>query len=597
MTVEIAPDTALGVTRSLAGRRWRLRGQEERVAQRLAQEFDLDPAVGRVLAGRGIAPEDVPGFLNPSLRESLPDPSALRDMDAAAERLAAAIVAGEQVAVFGDYDVDGATSAALLGHFFAAVGGRLRLYIPDRLKEGYGPNAPALERLAREGVSLVVTVDCGTLSFVPLAAAAAVGLEVIVVDHHKADAALPEAVAVINPNRLDEDGALGHLAAVGVTFLLVVAVNRALRAAGWYRTERSEPDLRNWLDLVALGTVCDVVPLTGLNRALVAQGLKVMAARRNTGLAALADVARLSSAPEAYHLGFLLGPRVNAGGRVGEADLGARLLLSDDAEEANRLAERLDAFNAERQALEADVFDAALAGIVAEVGDGEPHPLVFAAGTGWHPGVIGIVASRLTERYGRPSIVIAIAEDGTAKGSARSIPGVDIGAAIIDAAHSGLIVQGGGHPMAAGLTARAGQLEELRAFLAERFETKVAAARAGRCLDLDGALSIKGCRVELVEALDRLAPFGVGNPTPRFALPEVAIVRADIVGKGHVRTILVGGDGARLKGIAFRAAESALGQALLAGVGRRFHIAGRLKRDDWGVTPKVELLIDDAAEA
>ncbi len=597
MTVEIAPDTALGVTRSLAGRRWRLRVQEERLAQRLAQEFDLDPVVGRVLAGRGIAPEDVPGFLDPSLRASLPDPSVLRDMDAAADRLAAAIVAGEEVAVFGDYDVDGATSAALLGRFFAAVGGRLRLYIPDRLKEGYGPNAPALERLAREGVSLVVTVDCGTLSFAPLAAAAAVGLEVIVVDHHKADAALPQALAVINPNRLDEDGDLGALAAVGVTFLLVVAVNRALRAAGWYGKERPEPDLRHWLDLVALGTVCDVVPLTGLNRTLVAQGLKVMAHRRNAGLAALADVARLSSAPAAYHLGFLLGPRVNAGGRVGEADLGARLLLSDDAEEARELAARLDALNAERQALEAEVLEAALGGVIAEVGDGEPHPLVFAAGRGWHPGVIGIVASRLGERYGRPSVVIAIGEDGTARGSARSIPGVDIGAAIIDAAHRNLIEQGGGHAMAAGLTARVEQLEGLRAFLAERLDTKVTAARAGRCLDLDGALGVGGCRVELVEALERLAPFGVGNPTPRFALPDVTIVRADIVGQDHVRLFLAGGDGARLKGIAFRSADSALGQALLAGVGRRFHIAGRLKRDDWGITPRVELLIDDAAHA
>ncbi|RMD88718.1 MAG: single-stranded-DNA-specific exonuclease RecJ [Alphaproteobacteria bacterium] len=597
MSVETVSDAALGVTRSLAGRRWRLREADERLATHIVQAHGLHPVVGRVLAGRGLEAEEVAAFLDPSLRSGLPDPSVLKDMDTAAERLAAAIVGGEEVAVFGDYDVDGATSAALLGRFFGAVGGRLRLYIPDRLREGYGPNAPALLRLAGEGVSLVVTVDCGILSFAPLAAAAEAGLEVIVVDHHKADARLPEAVAVINPNRLDEDGALGHLAAVGVTFLLVVAVNRALRAAGWYGEERPEPDLRDWLDLVALGTVCDVVPLTGLNRTLVAQGLKVMAHRRNAGLAALADVARLAEKPTAYHLGFLLGPRINAGGRVGTPDLGARLLLGDDPGEVKALAERLDALNAERQALEAEVLEAAIGGIVAEVGDGEPHPVVFAAGRGWHPGVIGIVASRLTERYGRPSLVIGIGEDGTAKGSARSIPGVDFGAAIIEAAHRGLIEQGGGHAMAAGLTARVEQLDGLRAFLAERLETRVAAARAGRCLDLDGVLGVRGCEVGLVSELDALAPFGVGNPAPRFALPDVSIVRADIVGKGHVRAILAGGDGARLKGIAFRSADSALGEALLAGVGRRFHIAGRLKRDDWGVAPKVELLIDDAAKA
>jgi len=589
-------ETALGVERSLTGRLWRRRPVDERLAAHLAQRFGFDDVVGRVLAGRGVTPETAEQFLAPSLRTSLPDPSGFKDMDAAAERIAAAIIDDEQVAVFGDYDVDGATASALLTRFFRAVGGRLRVYIPDRLEEGYGPNGAAMERLAGEGASLVVTVDCGTLAYEPLEAAARAGLEVVVVDHHKAETALPRALAVVNPNRLDESGVCGELAAVGVAFLLIVAVNRALRRAGWYGADRPEPVLTQWLDLVALGTVCDVVPLTGPNRAFVAQGLKVLMRRRNPGLAALGDAAGLSSAPAVYHLGFLLGPRVNAGGRVGEADLGARLLACDDPEAARQMAERLDLYNAERQALEAQVLDAALAQVAAP-GAAPETPIVFAAGEGWHAGVIGIVASRLTERFGRPSFVMGIDDEGTAKGSVRSIPGVDVGAAIIDAVHVGVAEAGGGHPMAAGFSARSEQLAALEAFLSERLAEKVEAARAGRSLELDGTLAVKGCRVELVESLEAAGPFGIGNPAPRFALPRVELVKADVVGNGHLRAIFAGGDGGRIKAMAFRAAGEPLGEALLHGLGRRFHIAGRLKRDDWGATPKVEMTLEDAAEA
>lgn len=596
MTVlDSVDEAALGVVRSLGGRAWRLRACDERLAAYLCEAHALDEPVGRVLAGRGIGPEDAADFLSPSLRTSLPDPSVFHDMDVAAKRIAEAIMSGRQMAVFGDYDVDGATSSAVLKRFCDAVGGMLRIYIPDRITEGYGPNIPALSALSQDGVQLVITVDCGTLSFAPLDAAAAMGLEVIVVDHHKAETRLPRAVAVVNPNRLDEDGTYSQLAAVGVTFLLIVAVNRVLRTAGYYKNGRSEPDLMQWLDLVALGTVCDVVPLTGVNRALVAQGLKIMARRRNPGLVALADVARMDSMPGVYHLGFLLGPRVNAGGRVGESGLGARLLTCEDPEQARDIANHLDLLNKERQDLEMAVFNDALAGVLAENNGEDPHPVVFAAGEGWHPGVIGIVASRLTERFGRPSVVIGIDEDGLAKGSCRSISGVDIGAAIIEAGHRGLVINGGGHAMAAGLTAEKSRLGDLRDFLTEFIALCVDKAQSGRVLKLDGILALEGCRLELVEALEGLGPFGMGNPTPCFALPSVELVYADRVGKDHVRAIFSGGGGGRLKAIAFRSAETDMGSALLAGQGKRFHVAGRLKRDDWGTTPRVEMTLDDAS--
>ncbi|AWK87216.1 single-stranded-DNA-specific exonuclease RecJ [Azospirillum thermophilum] len=594
-------DTApafLNITRSLSGKRWQARPYDERMAWALAQGRGLPEIVGRVLAARGVTEEACDDFLDPKLKALLPDPSRFKDMDKAAARIAAAILEGEPVAVFGDYDVDGATSAAVLRRFFRAAGADLRVYVPDRVKEGYGPNGPALLRLKAEGVRLVVTVDCGISAFAALETAAGAGLDVVVLDHHAAEPRLPPAVALVNPNRLDEDGAYRTLCAAGVTFLAVVAINRALRQAGYYR-ERPEPNLMEWLDLVALGTVCDVVPLTGLNRALVAQGLKVMARRCNPGLAALADVAGVKDKPDAYHAGYVLGPRVNAGGRVGASDLGARLLSTDDPLEAMDLAQKLEAHNAERRAVEQGVLDDAIARLEA-LSDREAE-LVFIAGEGWHPGVIGIVASRLKERYSRPACVVALEEgaDGTVvgKASGRSVRGVDLGAAVIAARQEGLLIAGGGHRMAAGFTVAGARLGELREFLTGRVREQVEAAPLVPMLQLDGALSVGAATPALVETLGRLGPFGTGNSEPRFALADARVVRADVVGANHVRCFLQGNDGARLKAIAFRALDSALGQALLTGRGTPFHVAGTLRIDRWNGSESVQLLIDDAAPA
>ncbi|MFQ6016823.1 MAG: single-stranded-DNA-specific exonuclease RecJ [Kiloniellaceae bacterium] len=591
----------LGVERSLVGKRWEERLSDARLGLALAQRLDLPEVVGRVLAARGVGLEAAARFLDPTLREALPDPARLKDMDAAVERLLRAIAAGETVAVWGDYDVDGASAAAVLVRFLRAVGSEPRIYIPDRIAEGYGPNAPALLRLNRDGVALVVTVDCGVVAFAPLEAAAKAGLDVIVVDHHTAEPRLPPAVAVVDPNRLDEPrvaddpAGLGHLAAVGVTFLLVVALNRALRVSGWYeRTGRRPPDLMGWLDLVALGTVCDVVPLTGLNRALVAQGLKVLARRGNPGLAALGDVARLDERPDGYHLGFVLGPRVNAGGRVGEAGLGVRLLATENPAEAAQIARRLDGFNTARRAIEAAVLVQAIAQV--EAAGRAPGGLVFAAAEAWHPGVIGIVAGRLKDRYNLPALVVAVdAATGEGRGSARSVPGVDLGAAVIAARQAGLLLSGGGHPMAAGLTVPAERIAELRDFLDARLGAVLEAIRFRPSLGLDGALQPSGATAELVRQLERCGPFGTGNAQPRFAVPAARVARADVVGEGHVRCILAGADGARLKGIAFRALDGALGRALLDTGGRPVHLAGKLRLDSWAGPDAVQFIIEDAA--
>jgi single-stranded-DNA-specific exonuclease len=580
----------LGVERSALGRRWYARLDDDRVALGLAQRLGVPEIVARVIAGRGVDEAAAPAFFAPKLREQLPDPLHLKDMDRAAARLARAVQTGEQIAVFGDYDVDGATSSALLYRFVTAAGGKVRIYIPDRQREGYGPNAPALLRLKAEGADVVVTVDCGVTAHAPLAAAADAGLDVIVIDHHVAEPRLPTALAVVNPNRLDETTPHRQLAAVGVAFLLAVAVNRALRDAGWF-AGRPEPSLLDLLDLVALGTVCDVVPLTGLNRAFVAQGLKVLAQRRNPGLLALADVARIDRACDVYHLGFVLGPRVNAGGRVGEADLGARLLTTEDPDEARTLAERLDRHNRERQTIEAAVLEAAAAQVD---GAGAPGSLVFAAGEGWHPGVIGIVAGRLRERYDRPTFIAAIA-DGIAKGSGRAALGADVGAAIIAAREAGLLINGGGHKNAAGFTAAVDRLGELREFLADRLAAQITSPRSG--LAFDGALSLGAATPDLIEALGRVGPFGVGNPEPRFAFPAVRVAKADIVGEKHVRCFLADGRGGRLAGIAFRAVGSPLGAALLDGAGISLHLGGRLRADDWRGETRVQLQIEDAAAA
>ncbi|MDH3594642.1 MAG: single-stranded-DNA-specific exonuclease RecJ [Rhodospirillales bacterium] len=588
-------DCVLGVERSLAGRRWEARLGDPRLGLALAQDLELPEVVGRALAARGVGLETAEAFLTPRLRDSLPDPLDLKDMDRAVERIVRAVRDGEQIAVFGDYDVDGATSAALLKRFLAAAGADIRIYIPDRLAEGYGPNAPALRRLKAEGVALAITVDCGISAFAALEAAAADGLDMVVVDHHAAQAELPPAAAIVNPNRLDESGEHGQLAAVGVAFLLTVALNRALREGGWYRrTGRGEPDLRQWLDLVALGTVCDVVPLTGLNRVFVAQGLKVMARRGNRGLAALADVAGVDRPPEAYHAGFLLGPRINAGGRVGVADLGARLLTTEDPAEAAEIAGRLDALNRERRAIEQAVLDQALTQAEgAQAGEGG---LVLAAAEGWHPGVIGIVASRLKDRTNLPALVVAL-DKGVGKGSARSVPGVDLGREILAARQAGLLVDGGGHPMAAGLTVSEDRLVELQEFLDRRLAVQIAAVGYRPALGLDGALQPRAATAELLGQLERLAPFGVGNAEPRFALPSIRIVRPRTVGEDHLRCILTGPDGGSLKAIAFRAFDGALGAALAGAGGLPFHVAGKLRADHWAGPGQVQFIIEDAAPA
>ena len=587
------PDCFLGVEKSLTGKRWISREADERQSLALAQRLSVPEIVGRVLAARGVGLEDADVFLNPTLKALLPDPSRLKGMDTAAERLARAIIDGHAIGIFGDYDVDGATSSALLTRFFAAVGGRSSTYIPDRLKEGYGPNIKALLKLQDEGASVVVTVDCGTSAHESLTAAADAGLDVIVVDHHEAEAKLPPATAVINPNRLDDDSGQGQLAAVGVAFLLVVAVNRALRDLGQYQ-DRPEPDLTQWLDLVALGTVCDVVPLTGLNRALVTQGLKVMAARNNTGLRALSDVAGLKEPPGTYHAGFLLGPRINAGGRIGESDLGSRLLATDDIGEATDIAHRLDELNRERRTIEAAVLDAAK-DEVEKAGD-DLGPLILAAGEGWHPGVIGIVAGRLAERFNRPACVVALDGD-KATGSGRSVSGVDLGAAIIAACQAGVLIKGGGHKMAAGFTVESGRVEELREFLSDRISAHLDEGGIQPRLYLDGAMKPAAATMNLVEDLQQVGPFGSGNPEPRFVIPAARLSYAAVAGENHVRGTLTGEEGGRLAAISFNSLDTPLGQALLKSDGAPLHVAGRLRVNTWQGHSKAQLLIDDAAPA
>ena len=584
---------SLTVERSFSGLNWRPRLDDDREALVLAQRLGLPEIVGRALAARGVGPKDAELFLNPALKVQLPDPGHLKDMERGAGRIADAIEAGEGIAVFGDYDVDGATSSALLARFCRALGTEIETYIPDRIKEGYGPNRAAMLALGARGAKVIITVDCGVSAFEPLKAASDAGIDVVVVDHHVAEARLPEALAVINPNRLDDASPHKQLAAVGVAFLLVVAVNRALRKRGFY-SSRPEPDLMGWLDLVALGTVCDQVPLTGVNRALVAQGLKVLARRTNPGLVALADVAGLDTRPEAWHLGFMLGPRINAGGRVGRPGLGAGLLACDDPAAAKGMAQELDAFNRERREIEALVLAEALT--QAEDGGAGAGDLVFVAGVGWHPGVIGIVASRIGERMRRPVCVVAIDGD-VAKGSGRSIAGIDLGSAVIAARQEGLLINGGGHAMAAGFTVARDRLGALEEFLGVRIAAQHVARgeEVGRTLFYDGAVSVGGATTDLVERIKALAPFGSGNSEPRFVLPAVTVAKADVVGENHLRLFVRGQDGGRIKAMAFRAADRPLGAALLQTRGAPVHLAGRLRIDDWQGRHDVEFLIDDAA--
>lgn len=582
---------ALNVTTSILGQPWQWRGLG---ADGREPGFKPDDLITQLLMARGCEREDVPHYRNPTIRAFMPDPGLFQDMERAATRLADAVAASETVTIFGDYDVDGATSAALLVRLLRTLGLPANSYIPDRLMEGYGPSGEALVRLAQDGSSLIVTVDCGAQAFEALDMAREAGVDVIVVDHHKCAAALPAAYALVNPNRLDEspEGAThGHLAAVGVAFLLGAALLRTLRARGWFET-RPEPKLMDLLDLVALGTVADVAQLRGLNRAFVAQGLKVMARRQNIGLAALIEASRLNRAPLCHDLGFALGPRINAGGRVGRSDLGVRLLTTEDADEARSIAAELDHLNEERRAIEFTVQAEAEA--LAQLRHN--HAVIVVSGEGWHPGVIGIVAGRLKEKFGRPAIVIAVDADGTGKGSGRSIAGVDLGAAVLAAKDSGLLIAGGGHAMAAGLTVAADRIDALADFLNDRLSADVTRAAGERSLMIDAVLSPGGVCPEFISAIEEGGPYGMGWPAPRIATGPVRVIRADIVGTGHVRAIMAGDDGRSIKTVAFRQAESALGQAILgASRDRRLWIAGRAKIDDWASRPAAEMHLEDAA--
>ncbi len=581
----------LNVATSVLGQPWRWRGNI--IPGDSLDGRNPDDLLHHLFRARGANAADFDRLKSPTLRHWLPDPAIFHDMERAATRIIQAVTTNQNIIIYGDYDVDGATSAAVLIRYLRAVGATVGHYIPDRLLEGYGPSADALTALKSAGADLVVTVDCGTQGFAALTAADAAGLDVIVVDHHQAGTALPPALALVNPNRLDEApdaAAHGHLAAVGVAFLLAVAINRQMRASGAFVT-RPEPKLTDLLDIVALGTVADVVPLKGLNRAFVTQGLKVMRQRRNPGITALVDVAGLSKPPTAHDLGFALGPRVNAGGRVGKSDLGVRLLTTDDPAEAASIAAELDRLNVERRAIETDVTEQAL--MLARPDSN--MAVVIVAGDGWHPGVIGIVASRLKDRLHRPTIVIAIQDDGIGKGSGRSLPGVDLGAAVLAARDMGLLIAGGGHAMAAGLTVAAGGIDALTAFLNDRLSGAVDTAATGRALDCDAAVAPRGVSLALVETLDIAGPYGQGWSAPRVASGPWTAVDCRIVGEHHVKLVLSGVDGARCKAIAFRHADTALGAALLGARGRQFHIAGRIKRDDWRGEPSAEIEIDDIA--
>jgi single-stranded-DNA-specific exonuclease len=574
----------LDVNQSISGQSWRWR----------SGAGPGDDLVAGLLLARGCPHADLDAHRAPTLRGFMPDPSMFRDMDVAAIRLADAVEQREAVTIFGDYDVDGATSAALLIRLLRGLGLTPAAYIPDRLMEGYGPSGAALVSIAQGGASLIVTVDCGAQAFEALAMARTAGVDVIVVDHHQCAATLPMAHAVVNPNRRDEgEGAAhGHLAAVGVAFLLGAALLRDLRGRGFFAV-RPEPRLIDLLDLVALGTVADVAALRGLNRAFVAQGLKVMGAGRNVGLQALLVASRLKRAPQCSDLGFALGPRINAGGRVGKSDLGVRLLTTEDPQEAADIAEQLNQLNEERRAIEAGVQVEAEALAMGQ----DNRAVAVVAGHGWHPGVIGIVAGRLKEKLGKPSIVIALDEAGVGKGSGRSIPGIDLGAAVLAAKDMGLLVAGGGHAMAAGLTVAAGQVESFADFIEDRLSADVARASGDRALLLDVVVSCGGITPSLVEALEGAGPYGMGWPAPRVAAGPMRVIKADIVGSGgHVRALMQGDDGRSLKAVAFRSADKPLGQALLAAPrDRRLWVAGRAKIDDWGTRPAAELHLDDAA--
>jgi single-stranded-DNA-specific exonuclease len=588
----------LGVHRSAKGFAWRERLQEagRNTAVAISQRHGLPELLGRVLAARGIGVDDVALVLEPTIKGLMPDPSSVHDMDKGAARLANAITAGEPIAIFGDYDVDGACSSALMQRFLAAHGRSGRIYIPDRLFEGYGPNAAAIETLVREGARLIVTVDCGTTSFESLAVAKGLGADVVVVDHHQADERLPDVHAVINPNRQDDLSGLGHLCAAGVTFMLLVATTRELRRRNYYGGGKTPPDLLSLLDLVALATVADVVPLRTLNRAYVTSGLKIMRMRNNVGLRALFDAAGLNQAPTPYHLGFVLGPRINAGGRIGDAALGAKLLATEDETEAARIAAVLDKLNRERKTLETRMLEEAVAEANRMVEADAELPLLLVASDAWHKGVIGLVASRLVERFDCPACVIAWEASGEGTGSLRSIAGVDIGGAVRAMVAEGLLVKGGGHAMAAGLTVKRDRFETLSLRMRALLQSPASTARSVRSFELDGAITAAGVTDELIDLVERAGPYGQGNPQPRFAFPAHRVKFAKIMGEAHVRCVLEAGDGSRLDAVAFRAVGQPVGELLLSSGGMPLHVAGAVRRDTWGGRQRLELTIEDAAD-
>jgi single-stranded-DNA-specific exonuclease len=584
----------LGVERSFTGRAWRprldLRG--EAIATAIAQRGIASESLARVIASRGVGVEGAAEYLSPALKRDLPDPSALADMDKAAARLADAVARREQVAIFGDYDVDGATSAALLHDVLAALGLAPRIYIPDRIFEGYGPNPDAIDTLAGEGATLIVCVDCGSASFEALKRGRERGVDVIVLDHHQVGAALPPAVAIVNPNRADDVSGQGSLAAVGVTFLAAVALLRELRRRGH---GGQLPDLLPLLELVALGTVCDMVELTGLNRAFVVKGLVALRRSERPGVRALIEASRLRSPADSGHLGFLLGPRINAGGRIGNATLGARLLTTRDQAEAAEIAGLLDRLNSERQAIEAAAVAEGVAEAEAEIGSGEGPPVIVASGESWHPGVVGLVASRLRERFERPAFAIAWNGGGIGMGSGRSVPGADIGAAVRAAVAEGILVKGGGHAMAAGVTVERQKLGALRGFLEARLAASL--PQVGADLEIDGALSAGGATPAFIEELERAGPYGNASPAPVFALPAHRVAYADTVGRGHVRLSLAAPSGETIKAMAFRAAETPLGRTLLGARGKPLHVAGTLSLDHYGGAARAQMRVVDAADA
>ena len=585
----------LGVGQSVLGRVWRdrldLAAQGQ--AQAMVQAYGHPDLLARVLAGRGVSADTCTTFLDPTIRALMPDPNTLVGMEILAARLAQAITQGEMVAIFGDYDVDGACSSALLGDFLTACGTPFIIHIPDRIFEGYGPNVEAIRKLADDGAKLLVTVDCGTTSFEPIDEAQKLGLDTLVIDHHQAPEELPAAYAIVNPNRQDDLSGLGHLCAAGVVYMVIIAVNRLLRDKGFFNAQRPAPDLLAELDLVALATIADVVALKGLNRAYVSKGLAVMRTRGRVGLRHLFDVARADGPPKPYHLGFLIGPRINAGGRIGDAALGARLLMMQDEDEAARIATELDRLNGERQAIEVVTVAEAEAEALA-AGLDETGACVVTAGEGWHPGVVGLVASRLKEKFRKPAFAIAMnGKLGT--GSARSIPGVDLGRIVRAAVEDGLLVKGGGHAMAAGLTIQKDKLVDFRAYLEERLSEIVERARAHDALSIDAALTAAGAQPDLLRMLEAAGPYGAGNPEPVFVLPAHRIAKVIPVGTNHLKVRAVAGDGAGIDVMAFRAVGSPLGAALKGHEGQAMHLAGTLSLDTWGGRERVQMRLIDMA--